>query len=83
MIRSLDVPVVFCTLLGEGEAGSVLTAVLAQEDLEVRAIRSRADNGWYVHDRRGDERQVVAEYPVRSSVATMRMSCTRSRWPRG
>jgi 1-phosphofructokinase len=62
MIRSLDVPVVFCTLLGDGEVGSLLTGVLAKEDLDVRAIRSSADNGWYVHDRRGDERQVVAEY---------------------
>lgn len=61
MIQSLGVPVTFCAVLGDGEVGHTLTSLIAAEGLELKAVRRRADSGWYVHDRHGDDRHVVAE----------------------
>jgi 1-phosphofructokinase len=63
MIASLEVPVTFCAVLGDGEVGRALTFLIEDEGLRLSAVRRRADSGWYVHDRRGDEREVVAENP--------------------
>jgi 1-phosphofructokinase len=63
MITALDVPVTFCALLGKGEVGRVLVSLLEAEGLNVKTVRRHADSGWYIHERRGDERHVVAENP--------------------
>ncbi|NUT35135.1 MAG: phosphofructokinase [Hamadaea sp.] len=62
MIRSLGVPVVFCTALG-GEAGRVLLPLIEAEEIEPRVVTAAAGNGAYVHDRRGGERSEVAVMP--------------------
>jgi 1-phosphofructokinase len=63
MITALNVPVTFCALLGKGEVGRVLISLFDDEGLELKAVRRHADSGWYVQERRDDERQVVAENP--------------------
>ncbi|WP_433169095.1 1-phosphofructokinase family hexose kinase [Kribbella sp. CA-247076] len=63
MIASLDVPVTFCAVLGRGEIGRTLTSLIEEEGLRLKAVRRHLDSGWYVHDRREDEREVVAENP--------------------
>jgi 1-phosphofructokinase len=62
MISSLGADVTFCAVLGDGEVGHVLTSLIEQEGVELKAIRRRSDSGWYVHDRRGDEREEVAQH---------------------
>jgi 1-phosphofructokinase len=62
MISSLGVPVVLCAALG-GEAGDVLEHLLPSEGVELRVVRVGARNGGYVHDRRGGEREAIAEAP--------------------
>ncbi|TWF81349.1 1-phosphofructokinase [Pseudonocardia hierapolitana] len=62
MISSLGVPVVLCAALG-GEAGDVLEHLLPSEGVELRAVRVGARNGGYVHDRRGGDREAIAEAP--------------------
>jgi 1-phosphofructokinase len=62
MISSLGVSVVLCAGLG-GETGDVLSHLVPGEDVELRAVRVGARNGAYVHDRRGDEREPVAQAP--------------------
>ncbi|NIK59890.1 1-phosphofructokinase family hexose kinase [Kribbella shirazensis] len=63
MITALNVPVTFCALLGKGEVGRVLISLFDDEGLELKAVRRHADSGWYVQERRDDERHVVAENP--------------------
>ncbi|TDD21862.1 phosphofructokinase [Kribbella turkmenica] len=63
MITALKVPVTFCALLGRGEVGRVLSSLFDIEGLELKAVRRHADSGWYIHERRDDERHVVAENP--------------------
>ncbi|MEA2444912.1 MAG: 1-phosphofructokinase [Thermoleophilales bacterium] len=61
MAASLGAHVVLCCALG-GESGRVLEPLLqAQGATEVRAVRTQAENGAYVHDRRSGERVIVAE----------------------
>jgi 1-phosphofructokinase len=62
MIASLGGSVVLCACVG-GEVGTVLRGLLAEEDVTLRAVARQAGNGWYVHDRRGGSRTVVAEHP--------------------
>ncbi|MEI8406396.1 MULTISPECIES: 1-phosphofructokinase family hexose kinase [unclassified Kribbella] len=63
MITALGVPVTFCALLGKGEVGRALISLFDVEGLELKAVRRHADSGWYIHERRGDERHVIAENP--------------------
>jgi 1-phosphofructokinase len=58
----LGAEVTLCAPLG-GESGRVLGALLEAEGIVVRSVASRAPNGAYVHDRRGGEREPVAETP--------------------
>ncbi|OZM75945.1 1-phosphofructokinase family hexose kinase [Pseudonocardia sp. MH-G8] len=62
MISTLGVPVVLCAALG-GEAGDVLQHLLPGEDIELQAVRVGTRNGGYVHDRRSDDRDPIAEAP--------------------
>ncbi len=62
MISSLGVHVVLCAGLG-GETGDVLSHLIPNEDVELRAVRVGARNGAYVHDRRDGDREVVAQAP--------------------
>jgi 1-phosphofructokinase len=60
MITALGTPVTLCCALG-GETGQVLRHLLGEHDIEVRAREVAARNGAYVHDRRGGDREPVAE----------------------
>jgi 1-phosphofructokinase len=62
MLSSLGVRVVLCAGLG-GEAGEVLEHLLPSADVVLKAVRTDARNGGYVHDRRDGDRNVVAEAP--------------------
>jgi 1-phosphofructokinase len=62
MISSLGVPVVLCASLG-GEAGEVLRHLIPTEGVELQAVPVGSRNGGYVHDRRDDRRDTVAEAP--------------------
>jgi 1-phosphofructokinase len=62
MISTLGVPVVLCSALG-GEAGDVLEHLLPSEGVELQAVRVGSRNGGYVHDRRGDDREPIAQAP--------------------
>jgi 1-phosphofructokinase len=62
MITSLGVPVVLCVSLG-GETGEVLGHLIPEEGVELHSVPVGARNGGYVHDRRADEREPVAEAP--------------------
>ena len=63
MAGALGADVAFATALG-GESGAVLDVLLESEPIAVHAIRCAADNGVYVHDRRGGERSVLARVPA-------------------
>jgi 1-phosphofructokinase len=60
MLTALDVPVTFCAVLG-GEVGRVLEPLITSEVTSLRAVHRSQDNGWYVHDRRDGDREVLAE----------------------
>jgi 1-phosphofructokinase len=62
MISTLGVPVVLCAALG-GEAGDVLEHLLPSEGVLLQAVRVGSRNGGYVHDRRGADREPIAEAP--------------------
>jgi 1-phosphofructokinase len=62
MISTFGVPVVLCAALG-GEAGDVLEHLLPSEGVELRAVHVGTRNGGYVHDRRGGDREPIAEAP--------------------
>jgi 1-phosphofructokinase len=62
MISTLGVPVVLCAALG-GETGDVLGHLLPSEGVELRTLRVGARNGGYVHDRRGGDREPIADAP--------------------
>jgi 1-phosphofructokinase len=59
MLVALGLDADLCAPLG-GEAGLVLQTLIAAEGVTVRATTARG-NGAYVHDRRGGEREVVAD----------------------
>jgi 1-phosphofructokinase len=60
MLVALGVRTDLCMPLG-GEVGRVLEVLVATEGVGVRAGTSTQGNGAYVHDRRGGERDVVAD----------------------
>ena len=60
LIAALGAPVTLCGVLG-GEVGRMLQPLIEAEGFSLRAVWQAAANGWYVHDRRGGERKVVAE----------------------
>jgi 1-phosphofructokinase len=62
MISTLGVPVVLCAALG-GEAGDVLEHLLPGEGITLCPVRVGTRNGGYVHDRRSDDREPIAEAP--------------------
>ncbi|NED94941.1 phosphofructokinase [Phytoactinopolyspora alkaliphila] len=60
MLVTLGSQVTMCAVLG-GETGHVLRPLLEAEGLTVRYVEGSGRNGSYVHDRRRDTREVVAE----------------------
>jgi 1-phosphofructokinase len=62
MIVSLGVGVTMCAAVG-GETGSIVARLLSEEGIDLRAVPREGPNGWYVHDRRGAQRETVAEHP--------------------
>ena len=62
MIASLGVPVTLCAALG-GEIGRVLQPLIEAEGIELKMVSGHSGNGVYVHDRRGGQRVVLAEFP--------------------
>jgi 1-phosphofructokinase len=62
MAAHLGAKVIFCAPVG-GESGRVLRVLLQEHGIELRAVRIRAPNGAYVHDRRSGERVEVAAVP--------------------
>jgi 1-phosphofructokinase len=62
MSVSLGVSVTLCAALG-GEVGAILEKLLSEEAIDLRAVLRQAGNGWYVHDRRGEQRVIIADHP--------------------
>jgi 1-phosphofructokinase len=62
MITSLGAPVTLCAAVG-GEVGRVLEPLLAFRGITLRTVQRESGSGWYVHDRRGGERQELAQDP--------------------
>jgi 1-phosphofructokinase len=62
MITSLGAPVTLCAAVG-GEVGRVLEPLLAFNGITLRTVQRESGSGWYVHDRRGGERQELAQDP--------------------
>jgi 1-phosphofructokinase len=62
MISTLGVTVVMCTTLG-GETGELLGHLIPGEGVELLTVPVSARNGGYVHDRRDDDRDPIAEAP--------------------
>jgi 1-phosphofructokinase len=62
MLVALDLDTELCAPLG-GEVGLVLEPLIAAEGVRVRPGARTSGNGAYVHDRRGGERDVVADMP--------------------
>ncbi len=62
MGRTLGAHVTLCTALG-GESGEVISGLLAHEVSELQSASCAEPNGAYVHDRRGGEREAIAEIP--------------------
>jgi 1-phosphofructokinase len=62
MITELGAEVVLVAAVG-GEVGTVLAALLEMERATVRTVTGQSGSGWYVHDRRGGQREEVAERP--------------------
>jgi 1-phosphofructokinase len=62
MLVALGLDAELCAPLG-GEVGLVLEPLIAAEGVRVRPGARTSGNGAYVHDRRGGERDVVADMP--------------------
>lgn len=60
MAARLGARVSLCVPLG-GETGAVLKSLLAVDGISVLSVDTEGANGAYIHDRRGGERQVIAE----------------------
>jgi 1-phosphofructokinase len=60
MVRSLGVPVTLCACVG-GEIGRVLRPLITHEDVGLKLVRRDGATGWYVDDRRGGQRQRLAQ----------------------
>ncbi|TDE02597.1 PfkB family carbohydrate kinase [Jiangella asiatica] len=63
MLVTLGASVTMCSVLG-GESGIVLRHLIEDEGVTVRAVEGSGRNGAYVHDRRGGEREEVADAPA-------------------
>ncbi|HEY9411928.1 MAG TPA: PfkB family carbohydrate kinase [Jiangellaceae bacterium] len=62
MITSLGVDVTVCACIG-GEVGQVLQPLIVAEGITLRAVPRSTSSGWYVHDRRDGDREMVADHP--------------------
>lgn len=62
MLVALGVRTQLCAPLG-GEVGGVLRTLMAAEGVDVRAVTGTRGNGAYVHDRRGGDRESMADMP--------------------
>jgi 1-phosphofructokinase len=62
MLVALGVRTQLCAPLG-GEVGSVLQTLMAAEGVDLRVATSTRGNGAYVHDRRGGDRESMADMP--------------------
>jgi 1-phosphofructokinase len=60
LLGRLGVPTVLSTVLG-GESGRVARALVAAEQIELRAVETSIPNGCWVHDRRSGERTTLGE----------------------
>jgi len=60
MTAALGAKPVLCAPVG-GEAGIVVSNLLAHEHMALRSVPMKGDNGAYIHDRRDGERRVVLE----------------------
>ncbi|NMD94084.1 phosphofructokinase [Rhodococcus sp. BL-253-APC-6A1W] len=60
MASILGMDVHLCGPFG-GESGGILVDLIGREGITVHPVSSASDNGSYVHDRRGGEREVVVE----------------------
>ena len=60
MAARLGARVSLCVPLG-GETGAVLESLLAVDGISVVSVETEGANGAYIHDRRGGEREVIAE----------------------
>lgn len=60
MAAILGLDVTLCGVFG-GELGSIIESLIEGEGIGVRGIHTLGDNGSYVHDRRGGQRQVIVE----------------------
>jgi 1-phosphofructokinase len=62
MLRAMEAQVVLCAVFG-GETGEVARELLADSDIDVRAVKGESRSGAYVHDRRSGVRVDIAETP--------------------
>jgi 1-phosphofructokinase len=62
MLRAMDVPVTLCAVFG-GETGEVARGLLADSDIDVRAVKGESRTGAYVHDRRSGDRVDLVDVP--------------------
>lgn len=60
MAVSLGLKVTLCGVFG-GETGAILHDIVKGEGIDVRAIETSGENGSYVHDRRGGDREHLAD----------------------
>lgn len=60
MIRRLDVDVCLVAPFG-GDTGAMIRYLIEREDVETCGVEVRAENGSYVHDRRGGQRVVISD----------------------
>ena len=60
MVAALGAPVKLCGSFG-GETGIVVRTLIEREGVTVCGVEVGADNATYIHDRRGGQRQFVAE----------------------
>ncbi|EMY32678.1 fructose-1-phosphate kinase/fructose-6-phosphate kinase [Arthrobacter crystallopoietes BAB-32] len=60
MLHALGASVTLCGVFS-GETGRVARHLLRDEGIQVLSVEGQGSNGAYVHDRRGGERQVLAE----------------------
>lgn len=60
MLRALGAEVTLCSALA-GETGNLLRHLIGEEGIDLIAVDAAAHNGAYIHDRRGGERESIAE----------------------
>jgi 1-phosphofructokinase len=60
MASALGARPVLCAPVG-GEAGTVVSDLLGRDKVALRSVPMKSDNGTFIHDRRGGERQVILE----------------------